>query len=142
METTVKDRLILFIKSQRISVNKFEKVCGFSTGYVANMRKSLQPDKILSIVQNFPKLNTAWLFTGEGEMLKEQKENITKELQEINNVQNSNTEHSTIIEMLKKDVKYYADIADSRLQTINVQNTLIENMGKLINVMEKQLNLK
>lgn len=42
------------------------------------------------------------------------------------------------LELLKKDVKYYADIADSRLATIGVQNTLIEKMEKLIDMLEKQ----
>jgi hypothetical protein len=138
MDTTVKDRLILFIKSQGISVNKFEKICGFSTGYVANMRKSLQPDKVMSIIQNFPALNTGWLFTGEGEMLKGQKENITTELQEINNVQNNSSESSVIINMLKKDVKYYADIADSRLEIIKTQTKVINALEKLLNLYEEE----
>ena len=34
------------------------------------MRKSIQPDKIKSIAIEFPELNTEWLLTGEGEMLK------------------------------------------------------------------------
>lgn len=32
------------------------------------------------------------------------------------------------IELLKKDVKYYADMADSRLQTIEVQSKLINQL--------------
>lgn len=32
------------------------------------------------------------------------------------------------IELLKKDVKYYADMADSRLQTIEVQTKLIKTL--------------
>jgi hypothetical protein len=56
MNDSVKNRLIAFIKSQGISVNRFEKICGFSTGYVGNMRKSIQPDKVMSIIQNFPTL--------------------------------------------------------------------------------------
>lgn len=70
MATTVKDRLILFIEYKGISKNAFEKACGLSTRYVSNMRQSIQPDKIKKIALAFPELNTGWLLTGEGEMLK------------------------------------------------------------------------
>lgn len=70
METTVKDRLILFIESKGISKNAFERACGLSTRYVSNMRQSIQPDKVKKIALIFPELNTGWLLTGEGEMLK------------------------------------------------------------------------
>lgn len=68
MESTVKERLVRFIKHSGLSVNAFEKKCGFSTGFVGNMRKSMQPDKIQTISKLFPTLNTNWLMTGEGEM--------------------------------------------------------------------------
>lgn len=70
MANSVKDRLILFIDSKGISKNAFEKACGLSTRYVSNMRQSIQPDKIKKIALVFPELNTGWLLTGEGEMLK------------------------------------------------------------------------
>lgn len=70
METTVKERLIKFINYKGITVNKFEKLCGLSTGYVANMRVSIQPTKVQNIAQIYPELNTGWLLTGEGEMLR------------------------------------------------------------------------
>ncbi len=69
MEETVKDRLILFLKYKGIGQVKFAKTIGVSTGYVNNIRRSIQPDKILSISKHFPELNTGWLLTGEGDML-------------------------------------------------------------------------
>lgn len=128
MNDSVKNRLIAFIKSQGISINRFEKICGFSTGYVGNMRKSIQPDKVMSIIQNFPTLNTAWLFTGEGEMQKKLNNEITTVLQDNSNTHNPTQNNEHIIELLKKDVKYYADMADSRLETIKVQTKLIEKL--------------
>ena len=128
MNDSVKNRLIAFIKSQGISVNRFEKICGFSTGYVGNMRKSIQPDKVMSIIQNFPTLNTAWLFTGEGEMQKKLNNEITTVLQDNSNTHNPTQNNEHIIELLKKDVKYYADMADSRLETIKVQSKLIHKL--------------
>lgn len=75
MESTenqsVKERLKSYIKFKNISVRSFESTCGFSYGFVGNMRNSMQPDKILRISHCFPDLNAGWLITGEGEMLKD-----------------------------------------------------------------------
>lgn len=70
MQDTVKQRLRAFIELKKISINRFEKETGLSTGYVNNIRVSIQPDKVKKIAMRFPDLNTGWLLTGEGEMLK------------------------------------------------------------------------
>ena len=72
---SVKQRLKLFIESQGISINQFEKLCDLSKGYVGNIRVSIQPGKLSSISHRFPGLNTGWLLTGEGEMLKKAEAN-------------------------------------------------------------------
>lgn len=74
METTtnqtVKERLKTFIKFKGFGQGKFESMCGLSNGYVNNIRQSILPDKLQKIALQFPDLNTGWLMTGEGEMLK------------------------------------------------------------------------
>lgn len=72
MKDNVKQRLIKYIESKNISKNKFEVICGFSKRYVSNISVSIQPDKIKIISLHFPDLNTGWLLTGEGEMLKKE----------------------------------------------------------------------
>lgn len=66
----VKDRLIEYLKFKGIGQNKFAESIGVSSGYVNNIRKSIQPDKILSIANIYTDLNTEWLLTGNGDMLK------------------------------------------------------------------------
>ena len=68
---TVKERIRLFVKSQKISNTEFCQKIGVSNAFISSMRVSLQPDKIDSIALNYPQLNTTWLLTGEGPMLKE-----------------------------------------------------------------------
>jgi transcriptional regulator with XRE-family HTH domain len=68
---SVKERLILFITYKGLSARSFCKRIGVSGSYINSMRKSIQPDKLESIAANFPDLNTAWLMTGQGEMLNE-----------------------------------------------------------------------
>lgn len=67
---TVKDRLTKFAKYKERSVRAFEKACGLTVGYINAIRISIQPDKIQRIASQYPDLNTGWLLTGEGEMLK------------------------------------------------------------------------
>lgn len=70
MNQTIKERLILFVKHLGMAQTRFEKHCGLANGYINNIRKSISPDKLELIALCFPELNTGWLMTGEGEMIK------------------------------------------------------------------------
>jgi len=67
---SVKERLIEYLNYKKMSARKFELTCNLSVGYIRAIRKSIQPEKISTIATKFPDLNTGWLLTGEGEMLK------------------------------------------------------------------------
>lgn len=67
---SVKQRLIEYINYRGISARQFSISIGASAGYVNSISKSIQPDKLSRISIKFPDLNTGWLLTGEGEMLK------------------------------------------------------------------------
>lgn len=67
---TPKDRLLDFLKYIGIGQNSFEKKVGISNGYIAHSRGRFGSAIIAKIVETYPELNTAWLLTGEGEMLK------------------------------------------------------------------------
>lgn len=67
---SVKERLTEYLKYKKISKRQFEISIGVSNGYVTNMRKSIKPERIESIALIYSDLNTGWLMTGEGEMIK------------------------------------------------------------------------
>lgn len=69
METTVKQRLIEFLKYKKIGQSKFEKRICAGNGFVNNIVKSIGTEKLQSIKREFPELNTEWLLYGTGEML-------------------------------------------------------------------------
>lgn len=69
MEQTVKERIVIFIKSSNLTQRGFEQAAGLSNGYLKSLRKSPTVDKMQSIIHAFPQLNQDWLLTGEGEML-------------------------------------------------------------------------
>lgn len=71
---TVKERLIAFIKEKGLSQSRFEKSVGLSNGFVNNILKGIGADKLQKILCVYPDLNSIWLLTGEGEMLKKDSE--------------------------------------------------------------------
>ncbi|MBR5476661.1 MAG: hypothetical protein IKV17_07585 [Bacteroidaceae bacterium] len=70
MESTVKQRLVQFIKMMHLTQKAFEERCGMGNGYVNSIRKGIGPEKMQDIVRAFPELNREWLLFGEGNPLK------------------------------------------------------------------------
>ncbi len=66
---SVKERLKTFIRYRGVGERQFCRTIGVSESFVSAMRKSLQPDKITSIIHQFPELNMNWVLTGEGSMI-------------------------------------------------------------------------
>lgn len=74
---TTKDRLITFLAYINISQGRFEKGVGLSTGFVNNVGDSIRKSSLDKISSVYPELNTAWLLTGVGNMINENKNNVT-----------------------------------------------------------------
>lgn len=72
METTVKQRLVEYLKHKGIGQNRFERMAGLSIGYIAKLRIEPSPTKLRGIINAAPDLNERWLLTGEGSMLMEE----------------------------------------------------------------------
>lgn len=67
---TMKDRLMQFINYKDISVQAFETNVNLSNGAVSKMGDGTRRSTIDKISNAYPDLNTNWLLTGEGDMLK------------------------------------------------------------------------
>lgn len=132
MATTVKDRLILFIEYKGISKNAFEKACGLSTRYVSNMRQSIQPDKIKKIALAFPELNTGWLLTGEGEMLKGEATppRESASLQPDEPAEALPSQEDTLIAELRAQIERLESKVDSLNQELGEKNALLRLLRK------------
>lgn len=70
MESTVKERLIRFVKSKHLTIKKFEQLTGLSNGYINNIVSEPRKEKLEKILLTFPELDRVWLLTGEGSMTK------------------------------------------------------------------------
>ena len=90
MESTVKQRLVQFIKSMHMTQRAFEIRCGMGNGYVNSIRKGIGPEKMQDIIRAFPELNREWLLFGEGNPLKNNTSSIITGDINISDVSNSN----------------------------------------------------
>ena len=71
------DRLMQFIQHAGLSARQFDLSIGASNGYTLRMKKnnaSVGSDVIENILRVYPQLNVVWLLTGEGSMLKTNKQ--------------------------------------------------------------------
>ena len=76
---TVKDKILTFLSQKGISVTEFCDKTGIeSSNFKGQNRKSLPGSTMLiKILTQYPELSADWLLTGEGEMLKSDKQNIS-----------------------------------------------------------------
>lgn len=88
---TIKERIEVFIEHQRIKRSVFEKSCGFSNGYIRNLKENPSAAKIEDILSVYPELNRVWLLSGEGEMLKDSQGSEVNNEPVIKNNSNGNS---------------------------------------------------
>lgn len=123
--STVKERLLLFLKHKHLSQAKFEKLCNLSNGYVNNMRKGFSVDKLQNVVSAFPELNREWLVYGEGDMLNPSGK--------ITNIQTSgrdsvfhNDGSGSQTEALKTEIEYLKRMMDEKDARIALLTRLLD----------------
>ena len=125
---TVKERLLEYLKANRITQAEFGRMMGVSTAYVSTMRESLSLDMQKKVKAAFPDLNMQWLLFGEGDMIIKGTSNNTQ------NGQNTYINGST--SALEKAID---EIAEQRKLTAASQSqvdrllSIIENLQKAQN---------
>lgn len=67
---SVKDRLLAFLNYLEIGQTKFEDIAGLSRGQISKMSNGISTTSLNKISIAYPELDTNWLQTGEGQMLK------------------------------------------------------------------------
>lgn len=67
---SVKQRLLKFIEYLGIKKNAFEQTIGMSNGFVNNTNDRMTKRSLDAIQAAYPQLNTDWLISGRGDMLR------------------------------------------------------------------------
>lgn len=134
---TIKERLISFIKFLEIGQGKFEANCGLANGYVNNIRRSVTPEKLQQIALRYPELNTGWLMTGEGEMLKP---TVTQQTSgdnspNFNGSKNINGNQNTIADSELLD-KALSEISEMRIALVEAMRVNQDNTKQLLTIVQ------
>jgi hypothetical protein len=108
---------------QKLGINNKSYISQLVNGRIPNEQF------IESLINYTPDFNKDWLYNEdiESPFLDGSEKKITENTQAP---EDKIAELEQTIELLKKDVRYYADMADSRLQTIEVQSKLITALEK------------
>lgn len=129
---TIKERLIVFIKSEGMSICEFERRISAGNGYVSRIKNGIKPERLNEISLKFPRLNIEWLLQGNGEML--QNADKMQEMQETYATLPPKQMQTAQLAKLdvKNVIKVMANDLDQQQQTINNQQQTINEYRKLL----------
>lgn len=80
---TLKDRVMKFLFSERVSNSEFAEIAGVSAAYVNSIKKNISFDILHKIYLINPRVSISWILWGEGEMYQNNQSQV-KSLQDEN----------------------------------------------------------
>lgn len=116
------NRIKQYIDYKGLTISSFERVVGMSNGSFASQlknNKTIGVDKLENILTNFPDINTEWLLTGNGPMLKKNEKTITGEPDE------------PYVTKPSKDELYERIIAEQKERIRDLQRTIEDLRAQL-----------
>ena len=119
----MKSRIIDFVKSQKMSIREFERVCNFPNRTIGAFKNDINNKRRVVIFEKFPQLNTKWLLTGEGEMLNHPYNEATH---------NINSSNNTYINSV-------GDNSQDKTNEKNIYNEMIITQRELIDSLKEQI---
>lgn len=126
-----------------MTVSEFEKVIKVSNRYVNSITKSIPPDTLSLIVDNFPLINIYWLLLGKGDMLLSgggaapgTPEPAAPETQETGAARETNS----LPVVADERQEYYRSTPTEQVlrQLVSALERTIKDKDKIISLLEKQ----
>lgn len=129
----IKDRFAEFIAYKGLSRRKFQESIGVSNSYIQNISNGISAEVLRRIANTYSDLNTDWLLTGNGDML--------KPTQSVGDISNSTVSgvnvNGTEIHISNMDAY------DTLLKIVNANQKAVEKfqeqIDRLITIIEKKL---
>lgn len=98
-----RERLKSFLAYTGLSERAFEEKTGMAKGFVSKVGDSIRTSSLEKITMIYPDINTSWLLTGVGSMLKSQSGDDSLQ-NEIKRLRETNEKYEQYIEVLKEQV--------------------------------------
>ena len=133
----MKSRIIDFVKSQKMSIREFERVCNFPNGTIGAFKNDINNKRRVVIFEKFPQLNTKWLLTGEGEMLNHLHNEATHNINSsnntyINSVGDNSQDKTNEKNIYNEMIIIQRELIDSLKEQITQYRKEIEYLGQII----------
>lgn len=135
----IQDRLKSYLDYKELTYKQFESICGLGNGTAARISDKTRETLLNRISIGCPDLNTSWLMTGEGDMLRpivtQHVGDIDGDAQNVN-VYNSDAAYTTLL----KIVESHQATTDSLIDLFKSQqaqsNKQMEQTDKLISLLQ------
>ncbi len=119
----VKEKILQFIDFKGISKYKFYQDTGIANG-ILSQKGGISEENVLKTLSYFPEINANWLLTGEGEMIKENHNNMTNNSISSSNVQQGN--HINDVSVIIKVQENFQRMIEKRDEQIDRLIAIIE----------------
>lgn len=134
------DRILKIIELKGITKHKFYSETGLSNGFLDKV-KDIGSSKIENILKVYPDINPTWLITGNGEMLKNE-----KELKEWSNNSIISDDHIIweLVDNYQKntpEIDYFFNKIKTTCQILkNLDNDYSKSWDYMLEILEKNIN--
>ncbi|MCF6350280.1 MAG: hypothetical protein L3J23_04535 [Flavobacteriaceae bacterium] len=118
---TAKEKIIKYLKTKKISQDKFSRTCGVSNGFL-RQGKSFNIDLVKKIRENYPDLNLNYILFNEGDL-------VSGEGSEFDFVREENNLYKNI---------YKKNLLDLQRKHIKLHETLVKALNKIEKLKSKK----
>lgn len=127
----IKDRLYAFLAYKNLKASKFEQACGLGNGFCGKIGDNITDGSLSLIEKAFPDLNTDWLKTGFGDMLRSEME-----------VEYSKNDPNMIamVKMMGEFIQLGKKNADANLMNAEANKLNAQNLERLITLLETKFD--
>lgn len=103
MESTIKDRILQFVKFKKLSARQFSLSIEQDRSYLSTMSQDIRAGVVVKILVTYPEINMEWLLLGNGEMLNQDHHEVIYVDKEVwNQMKNELDNHQMLIDQQSK----------------------------------------
>lgn len=147
MESEITYRALEFCKYKGITAADFERNCGLANGMLKKLGENTRKQTFIRISNAFPDLNTEWLRTGVGEMIKATSSitqagnnNVLQNGQAGHDLNQTNNSEKLLLEFIN-GLKSQGSLTEMTLKQLGVAmsqtDKALEMMHRLITMLER-----